>query len=317
VLPITAALASLAALSGPPADGRGYFVGVEIQAGDDRGTLIEALAAGMPTLEVLPEGTLDFVPIARVADLAQAIAFVARTCFPGEARGAPDPTAILDLPTALPWSGLPAGTVLGAVVVVGAEGEGRLRTIAWPKDPERIVPEGSRWTTAELVPTRAPLYPAPLASHPRSDQRLRVLVRRDDIFVLDWVDRCRGEGVSRRCLRWARVIARRGDRFFAGFLPAHHVVADDAWLRAQGSTMALPAAAIVVEGIDGGEARFALIVRAIDGTTHRAVLEAPLVEGGIPSVSALVERKRIVVKIDGVPKRELPLGPELDRRPAD
>jgi hypothetical protein len=309
---------ALALVFAPPTDRSDtleYWLSAEpLQAGDPA-SLVRSLRTseltlgeGKPAPEDVP-GEL----VGKVAGIEAALRWVARVCFPSPARGRPeDPTAMLEHPAPAPWSGS-GEHLLAAVVVTGARGENETRPIDWPSHPGRILPEGSDWTISELAVRRAPLFGAPSPRMPIAAQRFRSVHDKSDVYALGWVDRCEGSDATRRCLRWAQVVVRQGNRFIPGYLPAHQLVPEAAWIRPPSSKLALPRAALQPFAIVGSLARYVAIIDAIDGTRHRVVLEAPTIDDHFPAASSLIEDSELVVKLEGRPKLRIALDPRIDR----
>lgn len=95
----------------------------------------------------------------------------------------------------------------------------------WPSAAVLSVPSDLGWRPASLSSMRAPLFAAPAAQLPPASERYRVVEEQDALWLLDQRDVC-----SARCMSWSSVLVRRGDRFFAGWLPSTQVIPDDAWV---------------------------------------------------------------------------------------
>jgi hypothetical protein len=94
------------------------------------------------------------------------------------------------------------------------------------------VPES--WQDASLTVARAPVFAAPAPTHPPAAERYRVAAIGDTIWLLGTRDSCTPQTQRRRCLHWAQVVVRQGDRFFGGWMPASQVVPDSAWIGGPG-----------------------------------------------------------------------------------
>lgn len=97
----------------------------------------------------------------------------------------------------------------------------------WPSAAVLNVPPDLGWRPASLASMRAPLFAAPAARLPPASERYRVVEQLDALWLLDQRDVC---GESSHCMSWSSVVVRRGDRFFAGWLPSTQVIPDDAWV---------------------------------------------------------------------------------------
>lgn len=97
----------------------------------------------------------------------------------------------------------------------------------WPAANVVALPEGLTWQPASLAVARAPLFAIPAAALPPARERYRDVRLDDALWLLDERDSCSPEAA---CSSWAKVIVRRGDRFFAGWLPSTQVIPDDAWV---------------------------------------------------------------------------------------
>lgn len=230
---------------------------------------------------------------------ADAVAWIARHAFTAS-TSAGEPDRINEV--AAPSPGGPElerhGVFVRAWVVTGATLEGGLRSIAWPTDQRELLPPESGWVGAALTVQQAPLFAAPAPTVPPAAQRHAMARRAGGLFVLGWLDRC---DARRRCLRWAQVVARDGDRFTAGYLPAYLVAQRDAWVRGDA---ALPRAQLIRIGSDATQAHLLLIARDRHGALHRRPLAMPLVEGGFPAAEVVVEGEWSEVRVaDGAPIR--------------
>jgi hypothetical protein len=197
-------------------------------------------------------------------------------------------------------------------VASGATPDLGLRTIRWPSDPRAILPDDLAWEPAALLPDRAPLFATPAATLPPAGERYAIIRRAGDLYVLGMVDRCVGEQPKRTCLRWLQVVARDGNRFRGGYLPAFWVAHRSKWLPAP---TGVPRAQLLASGVVDGRAQWLLVARIDDGTLHRTTIEAPLAGNRFPGASLRVSGDLAVVTVDGQPERRLELGAAMDRRP--
>ncbi|MCA9655341.1 MAG: hypothetical protein H6712_07520 [Myxococcales bacterium] len=227
-----------------------------------------------------------------------------------------DPLALRRVPAPAPAGGLwqRHGAILVAFVISGATPQLRPRAIDWPLDQLAILPPGSTWLPAALVPERAPLFAAPAPAVPPAAEAHAFAHRRGGLFVLGWVDRCIDEPAGPRCLRWAQVVARDGDRFTPGYLPMFQVARRSTWVRGEGP---LPRAQLVATGIADGQAQWVLLARAEDNQLHRHTLRAPATADGWPPSTLRVEGHEAIVTLGEQPPQRLPLDASLDARPRE
>lgn len=261
--------------------------------------------------------------VGKTSTVQEAVAWVATEIFDGPPLGEPDePERLRELPAPFPGGRIHEthGAHLVAMRIEGLTAEGEARTIGWPRRASEIVPEHLPWTEADLLSSRAPLFATPAPQLPPMRERHAIARRQGALYSLGRVDRCRGEGDARTCLRWVQVVARREGRFVAGYLPAYQVVPRSAWLRA--GPQAFPAAQLVRSGVTGGKAQFLVVIRAPDGSTHRKRIEARMsgAQGDrFPEASLSISGRTAVVEIDGVGRIRVPLDASIDRyvRPED
>jgi hypothetical protein len=210
--------------------------------------------------------------------------------------------------------------VLVALTVQGRTAEGNARTIQWPKDQSELLPPELPWIPAALVPDRAPLFAAPAARIPPTSERYAMVRRAGGLFVLGALDRCddrapplpgSNQPPARECLRWYQVVARDGERFQAGYLPAFQVAIVEDWQRGQG---ALPRAQLIASGTRGGAAQFVLLARARDNSLHRVTLEAPLDGDAFPEATLRVDGDWAEVRFAGAAPRRIALDASMDAR---
>lgn len=265
-----------------------------------------------------PAATLPGEAIARVARVQEAMLWVSRWAFDGHVVGVSDtPQRIREAAAPSPGAGLHKrhGVILRALVVTGATSSDGVREIGWPLDQESILPPDSEWIAAALVPKVAPLFGAPAPYVPPAAERSGQARRSGGLYLLGYLDRCSsssdGEKAKRTCMRWAQVVARDGDHFTPGYLPAFQVATLEAWVRTPGN---LPRAQLIASAIEGDKAFLHLLVRLKDNTLHGQTLELGAVDGGFPHVEFGINAEVALLKIDGELPLEVELSPDMDRR---
>lgn len=332
VTTLGAALAILAARPASPAppspapppapEARGgYWLGVDLvgPAAAQQGAATE-LGEGLLMQEpadVAPPGVL----VGHVADIQQALQWIAEHAFEPAPEPPPDPRALQRGPAPAPAGGLLErhGALLAAFIVSGATSELRPRRIDWPHDQAAVLPPGSTWIPAALVPEKAPLFAAPGPAVPPAAERFAMAHRRGGLWLLGWRDRCTDAGGSAtedtlRCLRWAQIVARDGDRFTPGYVPMFQVARSDGWVP---SASALPRAQLVPVGLAHGRAQWVLLARGRDGLLHRRTLEAPTTAEGWPDAGLVVAGEHAIVTLGDEPPLDLRLDATLDARPPE
>lgn len=307
--------------AGPPAaSGGGYWVGAHL-LGPGPGVLAatEAMSLGSG-VDGAP--TSVGAVVGQVATIHDALRFVARWAFPDLVGSARDRT-LRQTPAPAPGGDLLTahGAVLVALTVQGRSAEGSTRKIQWPKDQAELLPPEVPWIPAALVPERAPLFAAPAARIPPTSERYAMVRRAGGLFVLGALDRCddrapplpgRSDPPARVCLRWYQVVARDGERFQAGYLPAFQVALVEDWQRGQG---ALPRAQLIASGTRGDAAQFVLLARARDSSLHRVTIEAPLAGDAFPEAILRVDGDWAEVQFAGAAPRRIALDATMDARP--
>jgi hypothetical protein len=318
-----ATLVARLAASAPPAPSGsgqprgGYWLGADLvgPAAAQQGAATE-LGEGLLALapvDVAPPGVL----VGHVADVPQALQWIAEHAFEPAPELPPDPRALQRGPAPAPAGGLLErhGAILAAFIVSGATAELRPRAIEWPREQAAVLPPGSTWIPAALVPDHAPLFAAPAPVIPPAAERCAMAHRRGGLFVLGWRDRCteRDDGTL-DCLRWAQVVARDGDRFTPGYLPMLQVAGSDAWVP---SADARPRAQLVPVGLADGRAQWMLLARGSDDQLHRRTLHAPATAEGWPSSGLVVEGDMAIATLGDEPPLHLRLDATLDARPPE
>ncbi len=247
-----------------------------------------------------------------VASIEEAMAWVARWSFSGTGE-ASDPLALALGPAPVPGAELfqARGAILYSLRVRGRAPEGGPRTIRWPDAGAELIPADHPWVAAVLVAERAPLYAAPAAVLPASGERFTQVRRSGNLWLLGHVDRCEQRDGQRVCLRWARVIARNGDTFHAGYLPALQVATVDGWQRGSG---AAPRAQLIASGVRGDQAQFVLLARTRDGGLHRRTLVSPLIDGHYPAAKLRVEGEVATIEFTGAKPQRVALDASMDAR---
>lgn len=312
-------VAPVAPTPAPAPEARGgYWLGADLvgPAAAQQGAATE-LGEGLLIQEpadVAPPGVL----VGHVADVQQALQWIADHAFEPAPEPPPDPRGLRRDPAPAPAGGLLErhGALLAAFVVSGATSELRPRAIDWPQDQAAVLPTGSTWIPAALVPEKAPLFAAPASAVPPAAERFAMAQRRGGLWLLGWRDRCteREDASGPRCQRWAQVVARDGDRFTPGYLPMFQVARTDAWVPSAG---ALPRAQLVPVGLVDGRAQWLLLARSRDGVLHRATLHALTTEDGWPESGVVVTGDHAIVSLGDQPPLDLRLDASLDARPPE
>ncbi|MBL4686164.1 MAG: hypothetical protein JKY37_16340, partial [Nannocystaceae bacterium] len=124
-----------------------------------------------------------------------------------------------------------------------------------------------------------------------------------------WLDRCDTEGDQ--CLRWCQVVARNGDRFVAGYLPAYLVTRQDSWVR---GAAALPRAQLIRSGTRNKSAQLLLIARDRHGTLHRKRIAVPLRAGQFPTTTPRVEGDWALIGVGETEPLKIALDDSMDVR---
>ena len=296
----------------PPA-AAGYWLGARL-LGPPAAKLAALEAIALPTgIDGAPDDTVA----GQVETLPEAMAWVARWAFAGDAL--PRPTLEpADSPLHLGPAPIPGGTlftghgaVLHALSVRGRSIDGSTRAIRWPQAAAEVTPPDLAWLPAVLLTDRAPLFAAPAARVPPAAERFAQVRRSGHLWILGHVDRCSAAAGERVCLRWAQVVARDGDEFRAGYLPAYQLAPIDAWRRGAG---AAPRAQVLASGTIGARAQFVLIARTRDGGLHRKTLEAPLVGDAYPAARLRVEGEWATIEFTGAKSQRVALDTTLDAR---
>lgn len=293
-----------------PAAG-GYWVGAHL-LGPGPGVIAatEAMSLGTST-EGAPASA--GVIVGQTPALHDALRFVARWAFAATVPGLDD-RAIRQPTAPVPGGDLLErhGVVVVALTVQGRSADGSLRAIQWPREQKDVLPPELAWQPAALLPDRAPLFAAPAARVPPAGERYAQARRGGGLFVLGALDRCADVDGRRDCLRWLQVVARDGERFQAGYLPAFQVALADRWQRGQGN---LPRAQLIASGTRGDAAVFVLVARARDNAVHRLTLETPLAGDAYPEATLRVDGDWAIVGFAGAPERRIALDATMDARP--
>jgi hypothetical protein len=236
---------------------------------------------------VPPPAELPGEAVAHVADIRAALQWVEANAFAeAPADDIVDPLELRREAAAVIGGSQYAelGVQLQALALSGLTPLQEYRAVDWPVEPDTILPEGTTWITADLVPNAAPIFAAPAAAIPPASERHATIHRRGQLFVVRMIDRC--EEQQRRCLRWAQVVARDGDRFIPGYVPAFQVAIRRDWMRGEGE---LPRAILIRSGLDGQRARWQLVARARDETVHRTTFTTASNGDAFPDASLSVE----------------------------
>jgi hypothetical protein len=291
----------------------GYWLGARL-LGPPAAKLSALEAIALPTgIDGAPDDTVA----GQVETLPEAMAWVARWAFAGDPL--PRPTLEpADSPLHVGPAPIPGGplfsrhgAILHALSVRGRSIDGSTRAIRWPQAAAEVAPPELAWLPAVLLTDRAPLFAAPAAHVPPAAERFAQVRRNGHLWILGHVDRCSAAAGERVCLRWAQVVARDGDEFHAGYLPAYQLAPIDAWRRGAG---AAPRAQVLASGTIGARAQFLLIARTRDGGLHRKTLEAPLVGDAYPAARLRVEGEWATVEFTGSKPQRVALDVTLDAR---
>ncbi len=301
---------ALAAALAPGSAAAERWLSAEIQGpAPDRLAAVPYLAEGTSSIAAAPTRiTGQFV--GAVDDLGAALAWVDRALFPGPPLPW-GPNAVAEPAAPAPGARLldEFGLHLLAVAVHEPGADGGAVALRWPT---QTPPLPERWRPAALVASRAPLFAAPSPTLPPADERHAVVLRRHDLWALGAVDRCAGADAQRRCLRWLQVIARDGDRFVGGYLPASHVTLQDAWVRHKSG---LPRAHLTPHAIRGSEALFVVHARTRDQLLHRVTVALPAIDGGFPALNFTIEGDEAVLTPPAGEPARVRLDPAMDARP--
>jgi hypothetical protein len=197
----------------PAIETAGFWLSLELIG--PRGAQIDAAEAQRtpPIEDAIPRGGSPPPGelVGRVETLEQALQWIEQYAFEGPLPGG----ALLR----------EHGVHLTAMVLTGASPSGGTTAYPWP--PARALAAPESWLPASLAVARAPVFAAPSATLPPASERYRVVELDDAVWQLGVVDRCAETGA---CLRWAQILVRQGDRWFGGWVPAAHVVADREWV---------------------------------------------------------------------------------------
>jgi len=292
----------------------GYWLGVD---------LVGPAAAQQAATAELSKGLVLRDPVDRtppgilvgyVDEVRDAIRWIDTQAFEPRARLPPRPLELQRGPAPIPAGRVRAhpGATLVAFVISGATPDLRRRTIEWPLDQAAVLPPGSTWLPAALVPDQAPLFAAPAPTLPPAAERHATARRRGGLFVLGWFDRCDPQPQGLRCLRWAQVIARDGDRLTPGYLPMAQVALRTAWVHGEGP---LPRAQLIPTGLAAGQAQWVLLARGLDNQLHRRTVQAPGSGEAWPHASLRVEGEFATILLGDEAPLQLPLDASLDARP--
>ena len=296
----------------PPSVGDGYWLGARLLGpADAQAAATRALAADLAS-EPGAAGT-----VGRAASLPEAVQWVARWAFTGpplpvptrEPVDAPLHTGDVPRPGGALWTD--HRVVLHALTITGRSSDGGTREIRWPQTAAEIVAPGLAWVPAVLLAERAPLFAMPAAHVPPAGERHALVRRSGSLFILGYADRCTQATGERVCLRWAQVVARDGDSFRSGYLPAFQVARVDGWIRGAGQN---PRAQLLAAGTVGARAQFVLIARARDGNLHRRTVLAPMTGDAYPAARLRVDGEWATIDFTGSPAQRIALDPGMDAR---
>lgn len=273
----------------------------------------DAVHARLQGRTSLPVSEGEGIAVLEVHDLPMASAWAFAAAFSTAVPEAQD--ALWLGPAPAPGSGVDLGADarVHAIVVtrVDASGTG---SPPWPADPDSLTPLGSSARSADLTVASAPLFAAPAPVVPAASESHAMLPRRADVWTLGRVDRCRDDATTRRCLHWAQVVARDGDRFVFGYLPAMWLADREGWVP---GPRARPRAQLVRSGRAGDDAQLVLLAREADGTLHRRLVTLPAASERWPAATLAVKGASATIAVDGTPAITLPIDASLDARPDD
>ncbi len=298
----------------PPSTAGGYWLGARLLGAVDAQALALADMSSGTGTENAPDGAVA----GHAPTVQEAMVWVARWAFGGPALPLPElaPAASpLHLgPAPVPGGPLftTRGALLHALTIRGRNLDGSVRAIRWPTTAAELTPPDQKWLPAVLLAERAPLFAAPAAHVPPAAERFAFARRSGALWLLGHVDRCSDATGERVCLRWAQVLARHGDEFHAGYLPAAQVALVDGWKRGAG---AAPRAQLLASGTTGTRAQFVLVARTRDGGLHRRTVSAPMTEDAYPAAKLRIEGEWAIVELPGATPQRFALDASLDARP--
>ena len=295
-----------------PAPGAGgYWLGARL-LGPGATTALAAMSPGTAS-----DGGPDSAIAGQVASMPEAMAWIARWAFAGPSLPTPaiEPA---DSPLHTGPAPVPGGelyrkhhAILEALTIRGRNQDNSPRAIRWPDSAAELTPPGIPWLPAVLLAERAPMFSAPSHRVPPASERYAMARRGGSLWLLGHLDRCSNATGQRVCLRWAQVIARDGDEFHAGYVPASQVALVDGWRRGAG---AAPRAQLIASGTAGVKAMFVLVARTRDGGLHRRTLEAPMQGDAYPAAKLRVDGEWATVEFAGAPPQRVALDASMDAR---
>ncbi|MBK7824196.1 hypothetical protein [Nannocystis sp.] len=289
----------------------GYWLGARL-LGPGATAALAAMSPGTAS-----DGGPDSAIAGQVASMPEAMAWIARWAFAGPSLPAPtlEPA---DAPLHAGPAPVPGGelyrkhhAILQALTIRGRNQDNSPRTIRWPDSAAELTPPGVAWLPAVLLAERAPMFSAPSHRVPPASERYALARRSGSLWLLGHLDRCSAETGQIVCLRWAQVIARDGDEFHAGYLPASQVALVDGWRRGAGAT---PRAQLIASGTAGTRAQFVLVARTRDGGLHRRTIEAPMTGDAYPAAKLRVDGEWATIEFAGAPPQRVALDASMDAR---
>ena len=161
----------------------------------------------------------------------------------------------------------------------------------WPSAAVLSVPEDLSWQPASLASARAPLFAAPGSSLPPAGERYHVARSDDALWELGEREVCSAAGT---CLRWSKLLLRREDRFFAGWLPSAHVIPDYAWVGGPQERRFALRPGHRAEG----ECSFVLLEQRMQQREAPLGLQAPCPGGQWPRAAVEVVGEQLLVLLD-------------------
>lgn len=289
----------------------GFWLSVELIG--PRGAQVEAAASlvdesvevALPRGGRPPPGEL----VGRVTNLEQALQWIDRHAFGEPAIGFETPT--IDRSAPIPGGSLYTehGVIATALVVTAAGDSGGTREYPWPSADTLPTPPGSDWRAAELIAARIAMFAAPAPLVPPASERYLELGSSSEVWVIGSLERCDAAGT--RCLRWAQVIAREGDRFQAGWVPAIHVVPFSSWQHDDSIAGRPRRFALIEAHREPGRVGFVLLEREGQAATRMTGLVVDHVGREWPAAQLTVLAGTLTVTIAGtiVVQRELAAPP--------
>lgn len=291
----------------PPGPAR-FVVSVDVRPRSS--VVLEQLGGAEPIASV---PGIDAVAVVELPDLPSAAAWALAAAFATRLRHEPDVLALGDAPIAGGGLALPGDARVHGIVVTRIDDAG-IGSPAWSRSATSLLEDVAGARPTDLMVDVAPLFAAPAAVLPPAAERHALVPRTAEVWTLGHVDRCTGQGPSRRCLHWAQVVARTGDRFVFGYLPAMWLAAKEGWVPGPDRR---PRAQLVRSGRAGERARLLLLARDADGVLHRRPVEISAPGDRWPAAMLSVSGGIATITTPNAPAITLALNASLDARPDD